>query len=96
MVLTGAIALRFEASTQKTVDGWICWEGFQIMTNNWWHFLNNLVNNGQQDAALAYVPRERTGMADESGAMVFGQNPDGSFKLMRQMPMETCGIWFSQ
>ena len=59
------------------MDGFVV-KRFQITNRQFLAFLNNLVNNGQQDAALAYVPRERTGMADETGAMVYGQNPDGS------------------
>jgi formylglycine-generating enzyme required for sulfatase activity len=45
-------------------------------------FLNELVNDGQAETALCYVPRERGGTAAALGAMIYGRNHQGYFQLV--------------
>ena len=45
-------------------------------------FLNNLVENAREAEALRFVPRERAGIADEQGAMIYGRDDDGGFILI--------------
>ena len=44
-------------------------------------FLNDLVRHGDEDAALAYVPRERAGRQGEAGAPLYARAADGAFEL---------------
>lgn len=44
-------------------------------------FLDDLVRTGRTDEAIRYVPREKGGTVGLVGAMIFGQNEDGTFYL---------------
>ena len=55
---------------------------YTVTNQNYLDFLNDLVAQGRAEEALKWVTRERSGHADEPGAMIYGQNPDGRFKLV--------------
>ena len=55
-------------------------------------FLDDLVQRGQEDEALRYVPRERAGHADDLGAMIYGRKPDGRFELVPDADGDLWGV----
>lgn len=65
---------------------WMWAEGFLIkrfpVTNRQFiQFLDALVDEGREQEALAYAPRERPGGATDTGAIVYGQSVHGRFEL---------------
>ncbi|MCB9758215.1 MAG: SUMF1/EgtB/PvdO family nonheme iron enzyme, partial [Alphaproteobacteria bacterium] len=46
------------------------------------HFLNDLLAQGREQEALRWAPRERSWMAAQSGAMLYGRDADGRFVLV--------------
>ena len=45
-------------------------------------FLNALIDQGQEDEALKWVPRERTSQSGQLGSMIYGRNAEGHFRLV--------------
>ncbi|MDP6954773.1 MAG: bifunctional serine/threonine-protein kinase/formylglycine-generating enzyme family protein [Planctomycetota bacterium] len=55
---------------------------FPVTNREYMAFLDDLVATGREEEALRHVPRERAGQAGEQGAMVYGRNDNGTFKLV--------------
>lgn len=55
---------------------------YSVTNREYIAFLDDLIAQGQEDEAFRCVPRERAGHADDLGAMIYGRNPDGRFKLV--------------
>lgn len=54
---------------------------FPITNRQWIEFLNALVADGKEDAALRYAPRERPAVVGAVGDLVYARNLDGTFRL---------------
>lgn len=52
---------------------------FPATNRQWIEFLDALVHEGREEEALLYAPRERPGAAGESGNLLYGRRPDGTF-----------------
>jgi serine/threonine-protein kinase len=70
----GALSLR-----RVWVDGFIA-KKFPVTNQEYLEFLNTLVQEGKEEAALKVAPRERAGTAGELGALICGYE-DGRFFL---------------
>ena len=55
---------------------------FPVTNRQYIAFLNELVNNGQEEDALKWVPRERTSQNGQLGSMIYGQKSNGHFQLI--------------
>ena len=44
--------------------------------------MNDLVQQGREEEALKWVPRERAGQAGQLGAMIYGRAENGEFILV--------------
>lgn len=62
------------------VDGFII-QSRSVNNRDYILFLNDLIDQGKDDDALKFAPRERASMGQEEGALIYGQYPDGSFFL---------------
>jgi serine/threonine-protein kinase len=65
---------------------WLWSDGFAIkrfpVTNSaYLEFLDALVAAGREEEAVEMAPREKGGMADREGALIYGRRPDGTFHL---------------
>ena len=54
---------------------------YQVTVGDFLVFLNDLVEQGRQEEALAAAPRERSGMDNAQGALLLGQSEEGRFFL---------------
>ena len=55
---------------------------FPVTNRDYLQFLNSLVDSGQAEDALKWVPRERVGRAGELGSMIYGRTDEGHFILV--------------
>ena len=55
---------------------------FSITNQEYIEFLDDLIKQGREQEAMRYVPRERSGHANEQGAMIYGQKENGCFELV--------------
>jgi serine/threonine-protein kinase len=67
---------------QKVWMGSLVMKRFPVTNRQYIVFLNDLVNQGREEEALQYVPRERSGQAGQQGAMIYGRNDKGQFILV--------------
>ena len=64
-----------------------CWldsfvmKKFPVTNKEYLHFLNVLVEKGEQDLSLELVPRERSGKAGEQGPMIYGYDKEKGYHL---------------
>ena len=65
---------------QVWVDGFIM-QTHAVTNREYLAFLNDLHRSGRQEEAKEYAPKERASMELEEGAMIYGQNSDGTFFL---------------
>jgi eukaryotic-like serine/threonine-protein kinase len=55
---------------------------FPVTNREYIAFLDDLVATNREEEALRHVPRERAGKEGETGPMIYGHRPDGSFELV--------------
>ena len=55
---------------------------FPVTNREYLTFLNELVQQGREEEALRWVPRERAGQAGQQGAMIYGRGKQGEFILV--------------
>ena len=55
---------------------------FPVTNRDYLQFLNGLVDSGEEEEALKWVPRERVGRAGELGSMIYGRSESGRFILV--------------
>jgi len=63
------------------VDG-VVLQRFPVTNRQYIAFLDELVDQGREEDALRYVPRERAGRAGQRGAMAYGRTSAGHFELV--------------
>lgn len=76
---------------------------FPITNQEYIVFLDDLVREGREDEALAYVPFEKNIKLNQQKEMVYGRNPDGTFTLLDGLEKELSALenpvvsidWFS-
>jgi eukaryotic-like serine/threonine-protein kinase len=54
---------------------------FPVTNREYLEFLNGLLDEGREDLALRWVPRERAGAEGDLGAMIYGRDGRGQFVL---------------
>ena len=54
---------------------------FPVTNRDYLVFLNSLLEQGREEEALQWVPRERAGQAGGLGALIYGRGEDGHFVL---------------
>jgi serine/threonine protein kinase/formylglycine-generating enzyme required for sulfatase activity len=62
------------------IDGFVV-RRFPVTHQEYLHFLNQLVAEGNQELALQHVPRQQVGEGEELGMMLYGLSEDGRFSL---------------
>ncbi len=63
---------------------------FQVTVEEYLEFLNALVEDGRNEVALAYAPRQQSGPSEDAGPVLFGRDAEGRFHLEASRP-ETHG-----
>lgn len=84
------------------VDSFIM-KKFPVTNREYLEFLNALVQEGREEDALKWVPRERGGHVDQVGPMLYGRGANGAFILvpdadgdMWDMDYPVCMVdWYS-
>lgn len=65
---------------------------FQVTNREYLVFLNGLLDQGREEEALNWVPRERSGRAGELGAMIYGRDEKGQFILVSDADGDMWGL----
>ena len=62
------------------VDGMLM-RRFPVTNREYLFFLNDLLKEGREQEALAWVPRERSGQPEQPGQIIYGRTSEGRFEL---------------